>query len=133
MKPKYNLKPNHTIALIFIFVTVSTITCTTLISNIGNKSEKPQLEEKNLKDALTMVLPIIEEGWARFDTQLYNVYVDPMWWSILPISLKQNYTFAFAIYIAIEKNNLDVVTAEVYDDMSGKKLAKYGVWGFTVY
>jgi len=119
---------NNFNSIIFYTLVITFISC-----GGDSTNKKPKLTEKNLLSAMEIVTPLVKEGWVRFDSEIYRVYIDPKYWSVCTIDIKETHTFAFAIYMAIQRKNLDYITADVYDNISGKKLAYYGSWGFKVY
>jgi len=63
-----------------------------------------------------------------------DAYIDPLFWYKIDVFQKELLSKALALYCA-EKNdyNPDAASIDIFNVMSGKKIAKYSPWGFKVY
>lgn len=60
-----------------------------------------------------------------------KVWVDPAVWRALPYDAKQQFTFAAAI-ASCECDNPDLFRIEIMDNRTGRRLAKWNLFGFKV-
>ena len=92
-------------------------------------------EQKNLSSTKSQVdmrvQAYIKEGWIKEITEFNEVYVSPEFWDA--VDYRQKETFARDLAIYCGKKNKYKEWVEIKDFQSGKKLAKYSVWGFKVY
>ena len=90
----------------------------------------PKLNQEQVK----FLEKMIAEGQLTFRFHSHEAYISPLLWSIWDADLKETMVTAFAIYCAMNDPEYpDLATVDVIDKQSGKKLAKYGVFGYKVY
>lgn len=104
-----------------------------MISDFRGKSASASNEKLNLSQDQTAHLKSLEkDGYLRFEANLNRVYIEPSVWRRIDAKGKEDFSAGLAIYVA-NKNNSTNYWVEVYDKMSGKRLAKYSrSWGFTI-
>lgn len=111
-----------------------------LIGMFGNndgstdKSQIPDSKTLSLSQAQTdLINSYIDQGYLKFDYSLNYAYVSPTIWLSIEFEAKQFLSTTIAIYYG-NKNGTHPYRIEIYDKMSGKKLAEYSQdWGFEVY
>lgn len=76
---------------------------------------------------------MVQEKVLRIEPDLSTAYIHPYFWRKLDAKQKENFAFLVAVYCG-NKRGSTTYRAEIYDDKSAKKLAKYSrVTGFEVY
>lgn len=84
-------------------------------------------DEKMLKEMLDSKLVV------KIDASLNEAWVNPMTWTTMTYDNKKQLGWFLAQYCG-KKKGTGLNWVEIYDNYSGKKLAKYSEsWGFTVY
>jgi hypothetical protein len=74
-----------------------------------------------------------KQGLLSIEPNLNKAYIDPGLWQSMKYSLKEDFAATLAIYCA-NKKGTQSFWVDVYDQYSGKQLAKYSrSWGFKVY
>jgi len=84
------------------------------------------------KDQLATLTTLEQEGELRIEYQLNRAYISPSLWLDMDAKAKEGISAALAVHCGTKKGT-NANWVEIYDKQSGKKLAKYGVWGFEVY
>jgi hypothetical protein len=73
------------------------------------------------------------QGLLSIDPNLNKAFIDPGLWHSMKYSVKEDFAATLAIYCG-NKKGTQLYWVDVYDQYSGKKLAKYSQsWGFKVY
>lgn len=90
---------------------------------------KPKIDLTKLKQDINV---LIENGLLiRIDSQFNEAFINSIIWNRLDYQAKENIAITLASYCeAIGEHEKWV---EIKDHRSGKKLAKYSVWGFKTY
>lgn len=90
---------------------------------------KPKVDIDKLKQDIKT---LIENGLLiRIDPQFNEAFVNSIIWDRLDYQVKENIAIILASYSEAMGEHEKWV--EIKDHRSGKKLAKYSVWGFKVY
>jgi len=85
------------------------------------------------KGQITLIAELQSKGLISVETNLNKVLIDPVFWGGMKYKLKENFSAILAIYCG-NKNGSQIYWVNIYDQYSGKKLAKYSQsWGFKVY
>ena len=96
------------------------------IATGGNKIELTKGQIDLLSSLQKQQLIVIEANLNR-------AYIDPSLWNSMKYNIKENFTASLAVFCGNEKGTY-LYWVELYDQYSGKKLAKYSQsWGFKVY
>ncbi len=94
-------------------------------STVLNENQKMAIE-KVINDYVSV--GIIQ----KVDIEGHKIWVDPDSWSIMNVDKKEYLSRKFGLYCSFKSRYTDE-SAEIYDYLSGKKLAKIGPFGFKVY
>jgi hypothetical protein len=115
-------------AILFIFAIVI-CTRTPKIDSTASDTSK-SYTGKTVSELQQSINEAMKLGFLKKIEAGHNYYVDFTIWSLSNIDTKKGWTMIFADYskTANEQN-----WCEVYDYMSGKKIAKLNTWGFEVY
>jgi hypothetical protein len=74
-----------------------------------------------------------DQGFLLIEAENNRAYVDPTIWQGIDVKVKESFAAAVAISCANERGS-SLYYADIYDKMSGKKLARWSqVYGFKVY
>ncbi len=85
------------------------------------------------KDQIAFLDKLVKQGLLVLKPELNQAYINPDLWAQMNIMQKEDISAAIAIYCGNVKGT-NLYWAEIFDLMSGKKLAKYSkAWGFKVY
>jgi len=95
--------------------------------------EQNELTEQQKSQILDAVNSAVEIGFIKkLDSENHEVYVDLLIWNASNIETKENFTISMALYCSFN-SSFEGKWVDIYDYQSGKKLAKYSIWGFKVY
>jgi hypothetical protein len=73
------------------------------------------------------------QGLLSIEPNLNKASIDPSLWHSMKYSVKEGFAASLAIYCG-NKKGTQLYWVDIYDQYSGKKLAKYSQsWGFRVY
>lgn len=127
-KDKYNKKFNLIFGIILVVIIL-------LLSQTIDHDKKEENKTTNTKVHIpeSVIQEMKNLGLLyKLNPQLNEAYIVGSIWGSLPIDQKETIARTLALYCGQAKgNNLHWVN--VYDHLSGKKLAKYSeTWGFTV-
>ena len=112
------------LALIFAFI---------YFSNTGTDNRKSSSILQNDQQQIELLNKLIGEGYLRIEAQYNKAYISLDIWNKIDANVKENLSRSLAIYCG-NKKGTHLYWVEIYDKMSGKKIAKYSnSWGFTVY
>jgi hypothetical protein len=82
---------------------------------------------------LNLLSKLQSQGLLSIDPNLNKASIDPGLWNNMKYSLKEDFAATLAIYCG-NKKGTQLYWVDIYDQYSGKKLAKYSrSWGFKVY
>ena len=101
----------------------------------GDNSEQHKSASKlsNTQVQLEIINKLVSENVLRIEFQYNRAYISPEAWNTIEAIVKENFSRSLAIYCG-NKKGTKLYWVEIYDKMSGKKLAKYSrSWGFKVY
>jgi len=100
----------------------------------SKKEEKAKKRrEKNCAEIEKSIAKLTEAGLiSKFNWQLNEAHVDPLHWHSLTFQNKEIAANVMAVYCGCKRGN-DLNWVVIKDSYSGKKLAKYGSWGFKTY
>lgn len=114
----------------------STTNSTTKTENV-NATE--QLRTAQLKKDAATLKPTIDElkkiGLIyKIDADLHEIHIDKYSWSLVPFDKKTDFAFWFATYCAGTcTNNTTGVWANLVDKSTGKKIGRWGQFGYKEY
>lgn len=79
------------------------------------------------------ILKLIDSDFIKkIDNSPHRMYVDRYIWDNINIDMKRDFTEKAGLYFAMKENSSNDMV-EIYDYVSGKKLAQMGLTGFKVY
>ena len=82
---------------------------------------------------INLISKLQSQGLLSVEPNLNKVLIDPGLWRSMKYSVKENVAATLAIYCG-NKKGTQLYWVNIYDQYSGKKLAKYSrSWGFKVY
>ena len=118
---------------LIIFVSFLLLSCGGSSSDNKTKIEKKEELLSLSDDQIEALIDLELQGYIDIQPENIRVYVDPSLWNGLDFKLKEDLSLSFAIWVA-NKRGKNLYWVDIYDKMSGKKLAKYSKsWGFKVY
>lgn len=80
-----------------------------------------------------MVAELQKTGALRMEWEYHAAYFDPRLWGQIDYQTKEGFALSLAILCKEKNKPHGQQWVEIFDLMTGKKLAKYSVWGFKVY
>lgn len=98
-------------------------------------------KDMSVREIQLMVLELQKTKYVmEFKPELREALVNPSMWSTMTLQNKQTTSMLLAMYCEAYRHNLtqqDMVKVgdgwvEIMDGYTGKRLAKYGVWGFKI-
>ena len=106
----------------------------------GEPSKNNETNVKKTEKVLSLSSSQIEylmelqsQGFIDIQAENIRVYIDPNLWNSIDSKLKEDLSLSLAIYVGNERGK-NLYWVDIYDKMSGKKLAKYSKsWGFKIY
>lgn len=100
---------------------------------IKESKPAPKYSQKQIKALEEAINGFVEEGLLRkINPQLNEAFVEPLKWYAIEYEYKEMIAFYLAQYCAFKKKS-ETEWVIIRDSLSGKTLAKYGVWGFKTY
>jgi len=106
--------------LVFLIIGVSSL----------SKGQNYQLTSDKVK----IIEDLVTDGYMKFDYELQKAYIKPSIWNSWNVDQKELVTIYFAMYIRNKNRGGDEQpVVDVYDYMSGKRIAGYGYFGFKIY
>lgn len=113
------------IAFIFIVVIIF------IVFVVGNKKDTSPLEPKKHTISEQTITELKESNLLKsINLQTNEAFVDPYLWTQIDYKTKQNFGVILATYC--EENGPNKKWVYIKDNMSGKTIAKYDAWGFSV-
>jgi len=111
-----------------------------LLVSCGGSSTDNGTTVKKTEEVLSLsssqiktLMDLQNQGLIDIQSENTSVYIDPNLWSGLDSGLKEDLSLSLAIYVGNERGK-NLYWVDIYDKLSGKKLAKYSKsWGFKVY
>jgi hypothetical protein len=110
------------------------IICSVLIASCGGATQETKKEARieytqDMKDLLTNAEM---QGAIKFKIESREMWVDPTFWNMADYDQKMSLGYLGAVRCAHELNS-DLYFCNMYDNNTGKKLAKWSrAWGFEV-
>lgn len=102
-------------------------------SSDNSEQHKSPSKLNNTQGQLEIINKLASENFLRIEAQYNRAYISPNVWNTFEANVKENFSRSLAIYCG-NKKGTKLYWVEIYDKMSGKKLAKYSrSWGFKVY
>lgn len=92
-------------------------------------SDSHTIEKKLSKKERQTIQELINQGFLKVEDRLNRAYISPNVWAGISFDAKKGLASALADYY---HDTLGHGWVEIYDKMSGKKLAKYSSWGFSI-
>ena len=107
---------------------------------IGDSSSNNETNVEKTEEVLSLsslqienLMDLQSQGFITIQTENNKVYIDQNLWNSIDAIVKENLSLSLAIYVGNKRGN-NLYYVDIYDKMSGKKLAKYSKsWGFKVY
>ena len=119
--------------IITLLIIVSNIYFYQTIIIFADEQEKGNKDKIELhEDQKAFLNGLEEEGLLNLMPDSNAAYINPNFWAQMNIKKKEYITAIIAIYCGNYKKTY-LYWAEIYDLMSGKKLAENGDFGFKVY
>ena len=95
----------------------------------STSSKKIELSQSQVE----LIENFVSQGFLEINASLNKVHIDNSLWSGMKASLKEDFSYALAIYVG-NKKGTQLYWCDIHDMYSGKKIAKYSKsWGFKVY
>jgi len=97
--------------------------------------EKAKVHGIAIEEINQLVRDLKSNNQLKTKCRLAKAYIDPAIWYSIDVFVKENVAKALAMYCA-QINEWDPkkkVWVDIYDLNTGKKIAKYDVWGFKIY
>ena len=97
--------------------------------NIANSGDKIELTQGQIN----LLSKLQNQQLISIEPKLNRAYIDSGLWRSMKYKLKEDFAATLAIYCGNKKGTY-LYWVEIYDQYSGKKVAKYSQnWGFKVY
>lgn len=101
----------------------------------GESDSKPEVKEPKLtltQEQNDLLISLEADNYIKLKPTLNEVWVSPLFWATCKYDAKYNLGYLCAIKCEEVQGN-DLYYCTIYDNYSGKKLAKYSSsWGFTI-